>query len=128
MKRRWRIAGLVVSAFACAAVGFGFGAATATLRGWGSPVVSVEVVNRSGRVATAVAVEYESCGVSTRTAPAALQPGERTTFRFLVCGEGGYKVTARLDNGTELFGGGGYVESGYQDASALMPDSIVSSL
>lgn len=101
------------------AVGFFAGAATSSVRGWGSPVVSLNVINQSGLPVRFVTVEYESCGSKSALARRPLAVGEATTFRFLVCGEGGYQVVAHLDSGVQLKGRGGYVESGYRATEIL---------
>jgi hypothetical protein len=110
------------------AVGFLAGAATSAVRGWGSPVVSLNVVNRSGQPVRFVTVEYESCGSKSTLAGRPLAIGEATTFQFLVCGEGGYQVVAHFDSGVELKGRGGYVESGYRATEILQAQSIESSV
>lgn len=110
------------------AIGFFAGAATSSVRGWGSPVVSVNVVNRSGLPVGFVTVEYESCGSKSALAGRPPAVGEATTFRFLVCGEGGYQVVAHLDSGVELKGRGSYVESGYRATEILQAQSIESSV
>ena len=110
------------------AVGFLAGAATSVARGWGSPVVSLDVVNRSGLPVQSVTVEYESCGVRNTLAGRRLAQGEVATFRFLVCGEGSYQVVADLDGGVELKGRDGYVESGYRATEVLHAKSIESSV
>ena len=109
-------------------VGFLAGAATSAARGWGSPVVSLDVINQSGRPVQFVTVEYESCGTKSTLAARPLARGEETTFRFLVCGEGGYQVVARFDGGVELKGRGGYVESGYRATEVLQAKSIESTI
>ena len=109
-------------------VGFLAGAATSAARGWGSPVVSLDVINQSGRPVQFVTVEYESCGSKSTLAARPLAKGEETTFRFLVCGEGGYQVVAHFDGGVELKGRGGYVESGYRATEVLQAKSIESTI
>lgn len=44
------------------ALAFIAGAATAIVRGWGSPLVTVDVVNRSGADLRAVLLEVDTCG------------------------------------------------------------------
>ncbi len=109
-------------------LGFLAGAATSAARGWGSPVVSLEVINQSGLPVQFVAVEYESCGSKSALAGRPLARGEETTFRFLVCGEGGYQVVAHFDGGVELKGRDGYVESGYRATEILRANRIESSI
>lgn len=110
------------------AAGFVGGATTAVVRGWGSPVVSLDVVNQSGRPVQSVTVEYDSCGSKSALTGRPLASGEATRFQFLVCGEGGYQVVAHFEGGAELKGQGGYVESGYRAKEVLRTTSIESSI
>lgn len=109
-------------------VGFLAGAATSAARGWGSPVVSLRVINQSGRPVQSVTVEYETCGSKSALAARPLARGEETTFQFLVCGEGGYQVVAHFDGGVELKGRDGYVESGYRATEVLQAKGIESTI
>jgi hypothetical protein len=109
-------------------VGFLAGAATSAARGWGSPVVSLDVINRSGRTAQSVSVEYESCGTRSVLPGRPLAGGAATKFQFLVCGEGGYHVVAHFDGGAELWGREAYVETGYRATEVLLSQEIQSSV
>ena len=109
-------------------VGFAAGAATAVIRGWGDGDVHVDVVNDSGQRVTSLALDVQSCGARNALSRGALEPGDRATFRFMVCGEGGYELRARLENGTELRGHGGYVESGYRATQRVRRSDIVSTV
>jgi hypothetical protein len=110
------------------AIGFLAGASNAALRGWGSPVVSVDVMNSSGAAVQSVSLQYESCGQKTLLPAQTLGQGQQTTFRFLVCGEGGYQVQARLDDGRELKGRDGYVESGYHATEIVQASGVMSTV
>jgi len=110
----------VIISLGSIAVGFLAGAATSAARGWGSPVVSLDVVNRSGRPVQSVTVEYESCGSKSALPGRPLASGDATKFQFLVCGEGGYKVVAHFDGGAELGGREAYVETGYRATEVLL--------
>ncbi len=109
-------------------VGFLAGAATSAARGWGSPVVSLDVVNRSGKPVQFLIVEYESCGNKIVLHGRPLASGEATKFQFLVCGEGGYQVVARFDGEAELRGREAYVESGYRATEILLSQEVQSSV
>ena len=109
-------------------VGFLAGAATSAAHGWGSPVVSLHVINQSGRPVQSVTVEYQTCGSKSALAARPLARGEETTFQFLVCGEGGYQVVTHFDGGAELKGSGGYVESGYRATEVLQERGIASTI
>jgi len=106
-------------------VGFAAGAATAVIRGWGDTDVHVDVVNESGQRVTALALDVDSCGARNALSRGALDAGDRATFRFMVCGEGGYELRARLEDGSELRGRGGYVESGNRATQRVRRSGIV---
>ncbi len=109
------------------AVGFIAGAATSAARGWGSPLVMIDVVNQSGRPAQSVAVEYDSCGRRIVLPERPLASGEATQFQFSVCGEGSYLIVAHFDGGAELRGHEAYVETGYRATEVLLSHEIQSS-
>jgi len=109
-------------------VGFAAGAATAVIRGWGDRDVHVDVVNESGQRVKSLALDVESCGVRNALARGSLEPGDRATFRFMVCGEGGYELRAQLENGAELRGHGNYVEGGYRATERVRRSDIVSAV
>ncbi|MBW8756776.1 MAG: hypothetical protein JF586_04115 [Burkholderiales bacterium] len=109
-------------------VGFAAGAATAVIRGWGDRDVHVDVVNESGQRVKSLALNVESCGARNALARGALEPGDRVTFRFMVCGEGVYELRAQLENGTELRGRGDYVERGYRATQRVRRSDIVSTV
>jgi hypothetical protein len=123
MTRRWFFIVLTVAPLL---VGFTAGAATAVIRGWGDRDVHVDVVNESGQRVTSLALDVESCGARNALSRGALEPGDRATFRFMVCGEGAYELRARLEGGAELRGRGGYVESGYRATQRVRRADIVS--
>jgi len=107
--RRWAFATVVVGA------GFVAGAAVATSRQWGSPLVTVVVQNGTSGPIPALRLQYGSCGQAGTAfrSGEALGQGESRTFQFLVCGEGSYRVDAVLASG-EVLTSGSYVERGYR--------------
>jgi len=109
-------------------VGFAAGAATAVIRGWGDRDVRVDVVNESGQRVKSLVLDVDTCGARSVLGRAALEPGDRATVRFAVCGEGGYEVRAQLENGVELRGRGDYVESGYRATQRVRRSDIVSTV
>jgi len=109
-------------------VGFAAGAATAVIRGWGDRDVRVEVVNESGLRVKSFVLEVGTCGARSVLGRAALEPGDRATVRFAVCGESGYELRAQLENGTELRGRGNYVEGGYRATQRVRRSDIVSTV
>jgi len=100
------VAVLTVSAFIA-------GAVTAVVREWGSSLVFVTVENETEHPLGSVTVTYSTCGSQTAVSVPQLPAGEKHTFKFSVCGEGGYRTSAELQNGRTLVSSGGYVESGY---------------
>jgi hypothetical protein len=106
------------------AIAFGAGAVAAIIRGWGSPVVYVDVVNSSGKELRSVVLEYESCGSKNQLVGPSLPPSARSRFNFLACGEAGYQLRVRRADGTELVGSGGYAESGYRATETVEHDRI----
>ncbi|MFL6626122.1 MAG: hypothetical protein ACJ8G1_06725 [Vitreoscilla sp.] len=125
MTRRWFF---IVLTIAPLLVGFAAGAATAVIRGWGDRDVHVDVVNESGLRVTSLALDVESCGARNALSRGALEPGDRATFRFMICGEGGYQLRARLEGGAELRGQGAHVESGDRATQRVRRSDIVSAI
>jgi hypothetical protein len=95
------------------ALAFIAGAATAIVRGWGSPLVTVEVVNKSGADLRAVLLEVDTCGSKQQIPGGALRVDASTRLRFLPCGEAGYRLSVVLADGVEMRSEG-YAEAGYR--------------
>lgn len=104
-------------------LGFAGGAVTAVVRGWGSPLVEVVVENQSGSMIRLVNLQLSSCGGTSSLSMQSLAPGRTHTFRFSVCGEGGYTIDALLENKMVL-SSDAYVESGYRIVEHIEPDRI----
>lgn len=104
---------IAVTASVAALLGFVGGAVTSAVRGWGSPLVEVVVENETTSVIRLVSLQLSSCGATSSLAVQDLAPGRAHTFRFFVCGEGGYTLDAMLENKMVL-SSGEYVESGYR--------------
>ena len=88
-------------------------ACTAVVREWGSSLVFVTVENETEYPLGSVTLIYSSCSSQTAVSVPQLPAGEKHTFKFSVCGEGGYRTSAELQDGRTLVSSGGYVESGY---------------
>lgn len=99
-------------------IGFVGGAAISAKRGWGSPLVSVVVENRTTTRVSVISLQYSSCGAISSLSAQGLQPGQTHTFRFVVCGEGGYRLDAVLENKMVL-SSAAYVESGYKVVESI---------
>ena len=67
-----------------------------------------------------VNLHQAGCGEINSLSVQNLQPGRTHTFRFVVCGEGGYKLDAMLENKMVL-SSSAYVESGYQVTEFIEP-------
>lgn len=115
-----RLPTLILAAAAAGILGFIGGAVTAAKRGWGSPLVSVVVENRTTTPVSVVYLHHASCGAIQSLSMQNLLPGRTHTFRFLVCGEGGYKLDAMLENKMVL-SSSAYVESGYKVVELIEP-------
>ncbi len=105
---------------------FSAGAITAGVRQWFQPIVTVDLVNRSGQPVTKLSVNVRTGGYESEISVRALPVGESHTVRFVLAGEGSYQVNATLANGTILRGGAGYVEAGYSARETLLPNKVES--
>ncbi len=105
---------------------FSSGAITAGVRQWFQPIVTVDLVNRSGQPVTKLLVKVKTNGYDSEISVRALPVGERQTVRFVLAGEGSYQVNATLANGAILHGGTGYVEAGYSARETLLSNKVES--
>ena len=110
--------------FPVAVVGFALGVAIAVLRGWGSPVVSAVVVNKSEQPLQSVTVKYTTCGGKGSIVGGVLLPGESRTFRYSVCGEGAYIIEAQFSDERTVRTRERYVESGHFSTETISKNSI----
>lgn len=108
--------------------GFAAGAWFASVGGWGTNAVAATLVNESGMAVLRAHVRFESCGLQGAAIVGRLEPGQRRTVRYSLCGEGSYAVEADLADGRVLKHEGGYVESGYRTEHIVRADRIASSL
>jgi hypothetical protein len=106
---------IITVTVACGA--FIAGAITAAVRGWGSPLVSVSVRNNTSGELQSVSVNYSTCNAKNALTHLRLPPGKAHTFRFPVCGEGGFQVQAVLHDGSTVASAEDYVESGYSSSA-----------
>jgi len=82
--------------------------------------VTVVVKNTSGKAIESVRLEHER-GVEIL---ANLEPGDAKTIRFAAGGETSYRLNVRFADGSELAGGGGYAEAGYEFSEAVGDSAI----
>jgi hypothetical protein len=105
---------------------FAVGAVAAMMRGWGTPIATINVVNNSGKSFGAIELEVETC--ARRTVLIEASPPQLTglTYRVPVCGEGGYKVKVTFTDGTTISSVGRYIENGYRTTETVNRDAISS--
>jgi hypothetical protein len=110
-------------------VALGTGALVASVRGWGSPNVVVDVVNAAEVSIVATELTLGTCGTVTRIASDAITSdaiasNESRRFAFPVCGEGGYRLRVTFADGREITSGGAYVEGGYRISERVSRERI----
>lgn len=123
---RGRRLGRVLIGGAALLVAFGAGALVASIRGWGSPSVVVDVVNAAEVPIVAAELTVGTCGTVTRIASDAIESNESRHFVFAVCGEGGYRLRVKFADGREITNRGEYVEAGYRVTERVTREQIVS--
>ena len=106
---------------------FGAGAITSAQRGWFQPMVTMQIENRSGQVLRSLEVQYEGGATRSIAVLPNLASDEVMSFRFYVRGEGSYKLSATLGDGTRLKASEGYVESGYHVTEIIGNSQIIGS-
>lgn len=105
---------------------FAAGALLASHRGWGSALVSVSVENSTPSSIKRISLSHMSCRAIGTLTTQNLGPGKAHLFRFAICGEGGYKLEAALDDARVLTSGA-YVERGYSTIEKIESTRIESS-
>ena len=85
------------------------------------PPVTVIVKNTSGKVVISVRLDHER-GVE---ALENLAPGSEKAIRFEAGGETSYRLRVRFADGSELAGGGGYAEPGYEFSETITDSGIL---
>jgi hypothetical protein len=105
---------------------FSAGAITAGVRQWFLPIVTVDLVNRSGQPVTKLSVIVETKGYDSNISVRNVPVDASQTVRFVLAGEGSYQIRATLADGTILNGGAGYVEAGYNARETLLPNKVES--
>lgn len=84
------------------------------------PPVTVIVTNTSGKTIASVRLEHER-GVEVLET---LAQGDSKAVRFKAGGETSYRLRVRFDDGSELAGGGGYAEAGYEFSETISDSAI----
>ena len=84
------------------------------------PPVTVIVKNTSGKAVASVRLEHER-GVEVLEN---LAPGDAKAMRFKAGGETSYRLRVRFADGSELAGGGGYAEAGYEFSETISDSAI----
>lgn len=104
------------------------GAITAGFRHWFQPIIEISVVNNNGQHISGIDVSLETGGQKSISSLGPLENRETRAYRFYVAGEGGYILTATLENGSKVSHDMGYVESGYSIRETVMATSIKSEI
>lgn len=84
------------------------------------PPVTVIVKNTSGKPIASVRLEHER-GVEVLEN---LPRGDAKAMRFNAGGETSYRLRVRFADGSELAGGGGYAEAGYEFSETIGDSAI----
>ena len=84
-----------------------------------SPVV-VTITNQSNRSITSIRVEHER-GIELLEH---IGQRESKTVRLEARGETSYKLVVRFVDGSEMSGGGGYAEAGYEFSETILESGI----
>jgi hypothetical protein len=88
------------------------------------PPVTVIVENRSGKAIVSVRLEHERGAEVLEN----LRSGDVKAMRFEAGGETTYRLRVRFADGTELAGGGGYAEAGYEFSETISDSAIKTDL
>lgn len=88
------------------------------------PPVTVTIVNRSEKAIASVRLEHER-GTEVLED---LGSGDAKAMRFEAGGETTYRLRVRFADGSELAGGGGYAEAGYEFSETISDSAIKTDL
>jgi hypothetical protein len=86
----------------------------------GSGEVDVTVVNRSHQSIASVRLEHED-GIERH---GRIAKGDSAKLHFAPTGESSYRPRVRMADGSQLTGGGGYVEAGYRFTETVTEKGI----
>lgn len=100
------------------------GAVTSGLLHWFQPLIEVSVINNSGQHISDIQVSLETGRQNSISSFGRLERGQARVYRFYVEGEGGYTLTAMLEDGRRVRSDHGYVESGYSIKETVTGTSI----
>ena len=103
------------------------GVITSAQWGWFQPIVTMQIENQSGQALRSLQVQHEGGTARSTTVLPNLAAGEVVNFRFYLRGEGSYKVSATLGDGTQLSPSEGYVESRYRVTEIIGKSQITGS-
>lgn len=114
----------LLGALLLALVAFCAGVFAAVWRGWGSPLISIEIINRSPEPLRSVAVLYETCGLRGSVVTGELLSGLSRKVKYSACGESGYHIEATTQAGLAIRGAEAYAESGYSLSATVTSSGI----
>ncbi|GMT97234.1 hypothetical protein KH5H1_13530 [Corallococcus caeni] len=92
---------------------------TGPTRSW----IEVRVENRTGQDVRELRIEHDHGQIVHRP----LGKGDTVALAYPVRGESSYSLIAVLEDGRQLRGGAGYIESGARTREVLEPERVVSS-
>jgi len=106
---------------------FGAGIFTATVLHFGSPIVGIDLTNKSSQKIQSIDINHDTGrNGKVRYQIIDLQPNETRTLRMYAPAESTYEVIVTFADGARLVGGQGYVEAGYRVREAIGSQKIES--
>mgnify|MGYP001282602677 CR=1 FL=1 len=88
------------------------GALISSIFEWMAPLATIKVRNASNKVIQYLDIEYRGMGIHKGRIAASMKPGEQVTFKWTTDGEASYRLHITFEDGTEIYGGAGYIERG----------------
>ena len=97
----------------------------AAISHFGSPIVTIEFINNSGKEIKVVEIIHEAARFGQiRHSISNLAPGMERQIRIWAPAESSYKVVVTVADQKELTGGEGYIEPGYKITEIIEADKI----
>ena len=94
-----------------------------------SPVVSIDLVNKSGKDIRTIDIIHEMGGAGDiRHQISDLRTGKQRRIKIWVPAESGYRLIVTFADQKQLTGGSGYIEPGYKVTETIKYDKIESNI
>jgi hypothetical protein len=94
---------------------------------FGSPIVSIEFINKSGKEITTIDIIQETGRFGEiRHIISNLAAGKQRQIRMWAPAESSYKAVVTFADGKQIVGGFGYIEPGYKTTESIESDKIKS--